>query len=359
MPQITVHFVVPDGWNRDEHVSGGNVYDRRLAAALRARGVDVRMVAVPAGRRNDLAEALRTLPRDALVLVDELIAVGVPTGLEAHSDRLRILVLAHMVASALPGADSPVEAAARERVALRSAREVIATSEWTRSELIARGLASPGQVTVARPGTDPALPAVGSTSGGRFLCVGAVAPHKGQDVLVAALSGLTDVAGWSCAVVGSLRADVDFARATDASIRAAALAERVVLTGVRTGGSLESAYRGADLVIAPSRAESYGMAVAEALARGIPVVASDVGGLPEAVAGGGGILIPPDDPDALRDVLRRWLSDPRLRTALRAEAVRSRGATRSWDDAARVVAAVLERTGAVRELAGADRRGAS
>ena len=82
--------------------------------------------------------------------------------------------------------------------------------------------------------------------------------------------------------------------------------------GVLTGRRLADAYRAADLVVAPSRAESYGMVVAEALARGIPVVAARVGGVPEAIAGStAGILIPPNDPGALRAVLRRWREEPR------------------------------------------------
>lgn len=346
MTDSTVHFLVPDGIDDDEHVSGGNVYDRHLAEALRDRGLEVRLVPVAAGRVADAANALSALPRDALVLIDGLLAVPASTALAAHSTRLRIVVLAHMVASALTGGREAARTAERERVALHAARRVITTSEWTRSELIARALAEPDRIAVALPGTDDAPAAPGSGSGGRLLCVGAVVPHKGQDVLVNALVGLTDLPDWSCAIVGSLDADRAYATRAKAAIRSAGLTERVTLMGVLSDRGLEDAYRTADLVVAPSRAESYGMVVAEALARGVPVVASRVGGVAEAIAGSrGGILVTPNDPVALRAFLRRWQEDPGRRAVLKAEAMRSRVvfAGRTWDAAAAIVAMTLGR----------------
>ena len=342
MTDAAVHFLVPDGIDDDERVSGGNVYDRRISEALRARGVDVRMVLVAESRVLDVAHAMSALPRDALVLIDGLIAVAASEVLDAHSERLRIVVLAHMVASALPEIHDDARTAEREREALNAVRRVITTSEWTRSELVARALAEPDRIKVAPPGTDAAPAATGSESGVHLLCVGAVAPHKGQDVLIQALAGMTDLPDWRCSIVGSLDADPDFATRTAAAIRSATLTERVALMGVLTGQPLADAYRAADLVVAPSRVESYGMVVAEALARGIPVVAARVGGIPEAIAGSkAGILIPSSDPGALRAVLRQWLEDPGWRAALKAEALRSRSLTRSWDESAGIAAAVL------------------
>lgn len=352
MTDTTVHFLVPDGIDDDDRVSGGNVYDLRVAEALRARGIDVRFVPLAVSRVTDAARAMSALPHDALVLVDGLLAVAASAVLDAHASRIRIVVLAHMVASALPGSPR-ARTTEREREALHAAQRVITTSEWTRSELVARGLAEPDRIAVALPGTDSATAPSGSGSGGgHLLCVGAVAPHKGQDVLVNALAGMTDLPGWRCTIAGSLDVDPEFAERVEAVIRAAGIADRVVLTGVLSGTRLEDAYRDADLVVAPSRSESYGMVVAEALARGVPVVAARVGGVPEAIAGSrGGILVRPDDPVALRAVLRRWQVDPGWGAVLRAEAVRSRSAfaTRTWDDAAAVIAATL---GELRTAAG-------
>jgi glycosyltransferase involved in cell wall biosynthesis len=359
MMDAAVYFLVPDGIDDDERVSGGNVYDRRIGEALRARGLDVRMLRVSADGGPDVAHAMSALPGDALVLIDGLLAIVASQVLVAQSTRLRIVVLAHMIASALPGIPDVARTARREREALHAARRVIATSEWTRSELVARTLAEPDRIAVARPGTDPAPMATGSGSGGRMLCIGAVAPHKGQDVLVRALAGMTDLPDWTCEIVGSLDTDPGFAMRTASAIRSAGLTERVELLGVLTGRRLADAYHGADLVVAPSRAESYGMVVAEALARGIPVVAARVGGVPEAIAGStAGILVPPDDPDALGAVLRRWREDPGWRGALTAEAVRSRTAARSWGEPAEIAAAVLRDAGPAAGVIGRERAGA-
>ncbi|WP_394551820.1 glycosyltransferase family 4 protein [Agromyces sp. MMS24-JH15] len=337
---------MPDGIDDDARVSGGNVYDRRFGEALRARRLDIRMVRVAEGSPRDVAIALSGLPHDALVLVDGLLAVAASRVLVAHATRLRIVVLAHMVASAMPGLERAARAriAEREREALHAARRVIATSESTRSELLARGLASSADIVVARPGIDAVPAATGSTSGGHLLCVGAVAPHKGQDVLVHALAGMADLPGWTCSIVGSLDLDPGYATRLADSIRSAGLADRVALTGVLTGERLAAAYDGADLFVAPSRAESYGMAVAEAVARGIPVVASRVGGLTEATEGStAAILVPANDPVSLRLPLRMWWSEPPRRAVLKAEAMRSRRTMprRAWDDAAQVAAAAL------------------
>lgn len=358
----TCWFLVPDGFDDDERVSGGNVYDRRLGAALRARGLEVRTVVV-GGRAPDLGAALAEIPTEAVVLVDGLLGVAAPDALRAQSGRLRVVVLAHMVASALP---STPDASVRERVALTAARRIITTSEWTRAELLARGFAEPGQVVVARPGTE-AVPVAGAISevrppgvdprGLHLLSVGAVAPHKGHDLLVEALAGLADRPEWTCSIVGSLDVDPAFAAGLAGAIRSAALADRIVLTGVRTGRRLDDAYRAADVVVVPSRAESFGMVVAEALARGIPVVAARVGGIPEAIGGNpAAVLVPPDDPTALRDLLRRWLEEPGWRAALAAtaaEAARSRApapaSTSTWAETARTVAAVLHQAGAERD----------
>ncbi len=342
MTDAAVHFLVPDGIDDDERVSGGNVYDRRISEALRARGIDVRMTRIAGDGGQDVASAMSTLPRDALVLIDGLLAVTASQVLDAQSTRLRIVVLAHMVASAVPGMKNAARTAEREREALNAARRVIATSEWTRSELIARTLAEPDRIVVARPGTDAVPAATGSASGGHLLCVGAVVPHKGQDVLVHALAGMADLPGWTCSIVGSPNADPDFAIRIADAIRSAGLTERIELLGVLTGRRLADEFHAADLVVAPSRAESYGMVVAEAVARGIPVVAARVGGIPEAIAGStAAILTPPNDPVALRAVLRRWWEEPPRRAVLKADAVRSRTATRTWAESAGITAAAL------------------
>jgi glycosyltransferase involved in cell wall biosynthesis len=333
-----IHAIVPDEIDDPRRVSGGNVYDRHVLDGLRDLGpVDESLV--PPGAGAALDAALDRVPDDAPVMIDGLVASRSPAIVEAHARRVRIVVLAHMVAATLGihGAD----AARGERRALAAATAVIATSDWTRTELVRRGLADARRVAVAVPGADPGPGAdpAGERDGGSLLAVGAVTPHKGQDVLVDALAGLTDVTGWECVLAGSA-ADRRFAGAIEAA--AARSGDRIRLAGVLSGPTLDAAYRRAGLLVSASRGESYGMAIADALRRGIPVIATAVGGMPEAVRpSGAAILVPPDDPGALRAALRRWLTEPTLRTHLRTRALARRDRMPTWAETVATVAAAL------------------
>ena len=164
--------------------------------------------------------------------------------------------------------------------------------------------------------------------------MGAVVPDKGHDVLLEALAKLHDL-DWRLTCVGSLVRDPAWAATLPRD-------DRVTFTGPRVGADLAAAYARADLLVLPTRRESYGMVVTEAQARGVPVVASDVGGVREALGAGGGLLVAPDDPGALADTLRRWLEDDLLREALRERSRARRTTLTGWDQTARSVARVLE-----------------
>ncbi|WP_348789991.1 glycosyltransferase family 4 protein [Leifsonia sp. NPDC080035] len=325
-------FAVPRAVDDPERVSGGNVYDRRVRDALRAAGREVRMLLV-ADEPGALAVALRGLADGALLLADGLLVSREPGAVVAEAHRLRIVILAHMVE---PDPDEP------RLAAFRAALLIVATSEWTRTELAAQGAADAARVVVAHPGADPAPVTAASEDGGRLLCVAVVAPHKGQDLLVRALAGFADRPGWTCTVAGSLRADPGFAEALGSVVDAAGLADRIGFPGVLDGRALEDAYAHADLLVQPSRSESYGMAIAEALAHGVPVLATAVGGIGEAIpVRDAAMLVPPDDPWALHVVLQQWWADPARRAAAKAAALAARSIGRSWAGTAAVIEAAL------------------
>jgi glycosyltransferase involved in cell wall biosynthesis len=148
---------------------------------------------------------------------------------------------------------------------------------------------------------------------------------------------------WQCRCVGPM---AGAAEALAARIDAERLRGRVALTGPRTGAALDREYAAADVLVLASRTETYGMVVPEALARGLPVIATDVGGVPEALgrtADGTrpGLLVPPDNPDALATALRRWLTDPELRRDLRRAAAQRRAGLPTWDATTAAAARVL------------------
>jgi glycosyltransferase involved in cell wall biosynthesis len=267
--------------------SGGNAYDRRLARGFAAGGRPVHERAVTGSwphpspaERAALAATLAALPDGAVVLVDGLVACGVPEVVGPAARRLTLVVLVHLPLGDEAGA-AP-ELVARERETLRAAAAVVATSPWTARRLVDLHGLDPDRITVAAPGVDPAPLAPGTDGASHLLCVGSITPTKGQDLLVEALAGLPD-RHWSCDLVGPVQRDPAHAAAVESLVRRHGLDARVRLTGPRTGDALDAAYAAADLLVVPSRAETYGMVVTEALARGIPVLAADAGGLPETL----------------------------------------------------------------------------
>ena len=146
--------------------------------------------------------------------------------------------------------------------------------------------------------------------------------------------------------VGSLDRDPTFVERLRRWLLDVGLDDRVHLVGPRTGADLDRSYAAADLVVLASRAETYGMVVTEALARGVPVLAADVGGVTEALGHGAdgirpGLLVPPGDPAALAAALRAWLGDVELRGRLRRAARERRESLPGWSTTASVIARVL------------------
>ena len=355
-PVSAVHVVVPDGIDDLARPSGGNAYDRRVCDGLAAIGWSVRERAVPGSWPCPDASACATLtgviagiPDGAVVLLDGLIASTVPEVLVPQARRLRLVVLVHMPLGDESLGDEPLgdepqpdgpsrheftDARTRERAVLSAAAAVVTTSMWTRRRLLDRYALPPDKVHVAQPGVDPADLAPGTAAGGELLCVAAVTPHKGHDVLFAALAAVTDLP-WRCVCVGALNRDPDFVDRLVRQARRAGIDERVCLTGPRTGAALDDAYAAADVLVLASRAETYGMVVTEALARGLPVVATAVGGLPEALGCGAdgrrpGLLVPPGDPAAFAVALRGWLGATDLRQRLRRAAGQRRVTLCDW-----------------------------
>ncbi|UWZ49971.1 glycosyltransferase [Dactylosporangium matsuzakiense] len=191
-----------------------------------------------------------------------------------------------------------------------------------------------GSARLSATGTGPVL-----------LCVAAIGPHKGQDVLVEALGRVADH-DWTCTLVGA-PVDVDYFAELSTKIDVLGLGQRIHLAGPQHGAALDGYYNAADLLVHPTRGETYGMVAAEALARGIPVLGTTAKGLPEAIGSAAppGWLVSPGDPAALAAALRRWLNDPDLRTRLRAAALTRRATLTGWDVTARRVAAALTNPG--------------
>lgn len=342
-------MVVPEGVSDPLRPSGGNTYDRRMCQALDSAGWSVSVSEVAgawpfagANGHGALDGSLRALPDGSLVLVDGLVASTLPEVMVPACRRLRVVVLMHMPTGVQADQQGWLGA---ECEVLRAASSVVTPSTWAKTWLLASYGLDPAHVHVAHPGVDAAAPATGTRDGGRLLCVGRVTPGKGHDLLLAALSHVADLP-WRCACVGALSVEPEFVAQLRRHARESGLDGRFRFTGPRTGSELAAAYAEADVLVLASRAETYGMVVTEALSRGLPVIAADVGGVPEALGSTAdgtrpGLLAPPGDVTALADTLRLWLTDADRRAALRAAALQRRAGLRGWSETADQVGRVL------------------
>jgi glycosyltransferase involved in cell wall biosynthesis len=347
-----VHVVVPEGIDDPARPSGGNAYDRRVCRELAALGWAVHEHPIAgawpradAAGHTALARAVRRIPDGAVVLLDGLIASAAPEALVPHARRLSEVVLVHMPLGHRPPEDEAAAVRAREGEVLAAAAAVVTTSAWARGRLRELYALPADRLHVAEPGVDAAGLAPGTAAGDALLCVAAVTPDKGHDVLLDALATTTDLS-WRCACVGSLDRDPAFADRVQRATRKQGLGERVRFPGPRTGPELDRAYAAADLLVLASRSETYGMVVTEALARGLPVLAAEVGGVTEALGHAEdstrpGMLVAPGDPAALGAALRAWLVDAELRGRLRRAARERRAALRGWRATASVLGGVL------------------
>jgi glycosyltransferase involved in cell wall biosynthesis len=350
---VRVHVVVPQGFDDPGQPTGGNIYDRRVCTGLAEVGWDVLVATVAAAwpvpdsdARADLDRVISAIPDGEIVLIDGLIASPSAAQLLPHAGRISITVLLHMPLVTALDTRHDASAQRSERAVLRAATRVVVTSEWTRQQVLTRYEIPADRVHVALPGVDrvaaPARPV-----SGHLICVGTLGLNKGQDLLVDALAELRDL-DWHCVLAGPLDRDPAFVGQLQARITRLGYGHRVRLAGVLTGAALSHAYSTADLLVAPSRSETYGMAVTEALAHGLPVIAAAVGGLPEALGSAAdgtrpGQLIPPGDPGALAAAIGDWLGDEGLRHRLRAAAGKRRSNLRGWEQTTQEIANALLR----------------
>jgi glycosyltransferase involved in cell wall biosynthesis len=342
----SLEFVIPGDL---QAATGGYAYDRRMIAGLRKLGWQVTLHILdasfphPSAAALDHAQEIFThLPDQALVLVDGLALGAMPHLVHLHAKRLRLLALIHHPLAAESGltANQALELARSEQLALQAMRHVLVTSHATQRALLPYGV-EPGRVSVVAPGTD-AAPLAPRRRGRilNMLCVATLTPRKGHDLLLEALAPLSR--RWQLTCVGSLTRSPATVEALRHQLLRLGLDRRVVLAGEVDSAALAQCYAQADLFVLPTRFEGYGMAVAEALAHGLPVISTRVGAIPELVGSQAGLLVGADDVRMLRAALERVLSEPDLLDSLATGAEAVRGTLPGWQDSCALMSRVLQ-----------------
>jgi glycosyltransferase involved in cell wall biosynthesis len=343
-------FIVPGALDQ---LTGGYLFDRRVVEGLRALGRSVNVIELP-GRfpdpddtaRQAAATVLAALPDDTVAVIDGLALLAFSEVLADAAQRLACIAMVHHALADETGLSEREHRriAALEAPLLRTMRGVLCPSAHTAAAVASYGVAR-SAIAVTPPGTarPRRLPRKRSRRGPiELLCVGTLMPRKGHRLLVEALAALAD-RDWHCRCIGSLTRDPDTAVAVRYEIGCRGLKGRIALAGEWPPEQLGEAYEAADAFVLPSYHEGYGMALAEALAYGLPVIATRAGAIPETVPASAGLLVPPGDGVALTDALARFLDDPKLRTRLTAGARAAGAKLPDWPQAVRRWTDTLDR----------------
>jgi glycosyltransferase involved in cell wall biosynthesis len=324
-----------------EAISGGYGYDRRILAGLRELGHAVRVEEM-AGRHPlpDAAaeaaagEVLAGMAATEVLVVDGL---GLPAFAPlAHQAAMRRAIgLIHHPTALEKGYSEEDRDALRERerrIFHRMAR-LVTTSRLTAERLAPEFGVDPGRIGTVEPGTDEAPRATGSGGPGcAILSVGAIVPRKGHDVLLRALGRLTDI-DWSLTIVGGARDPVHL-QGLQALAEQLGIAQRITFAGEVEGPALDALYARSDLFALASWWEGYGMAVAEALARGLPLALTDGGALAELAPRDAAVICTAGDHNSLSRAMRRPIYDTSLRQAMSDAAWRAGQRLPRWSDRA-------------------------
>jgi glycosyltransferase involved in cell wall biosynthesis len=343
-----VAFVVPGDLATP---TGGYAYDRRIIAELTAIGWRAQVLDIgdsfprpTAAARADAQRRLAALPKTQPIVIDGLAFGVLAKEAQALAQEWRLVALVHHPLALETGLSADESAALRatERAALACAHHVIATSASTARLLRADYGVAIERLSIVQPGTDRVVPRP-RTPGAvvDLLAVGSVVPRKGYDLLVAALARIA-APPWRLIIAGDRERSAETVRQLDAEIARLGLAGRITFAGAVAPERLLQLYAGADLFVLASRFEGYGMAYAEAIAHGVPVVGTRAGAIPDTVPAGAGVLVSPDDVDALAAVLRRLIEIPAERECLAAGARAAAAMFPSWQQSAGLFARVLE-----------------
>lgn len=315
--------------------TGGWVYDSRLVEALRQAGANIAEIAVPTGfptipedARDALASAFADLPDDGFLLADQLHIADIAEMLRAAP--FRVVSIFHHSSVIEAGALAAPDDLAREIGGFDVADVVIVSSPETARYVAAHYGVAESRIIVAIPGNDPVARATPNADGPlQLLSVGALVPRKRHDYLVEVASRLHST-GWRWTIVGDLDREPAWTADIAARIRAAGLVDRLQLAGAISPAELEALWARTSLYAAASHYEGYGMAVAEALRHGVPVVTTPSGAVADWAARGT-VFAPEDDPDAFAALIDGLIADPTRRASLADEAWRFGASLPTWE----------------------------
>jgi glycosyltransferase involved in cell wall biosynthesis len=340
-----VYFAIPGDLNAP---TGGYAYARHMLALLPQKGVRIEPLMLAGTFPFPDEKALRTtqealcaVSQNEVLLIDGLAYGALPADI-LNTVKAPIIALVHHPLYLEAGLTAEQQATLyeSEKAALRLAQHVIVTSPLT-ARIIAADFGVPEHViTIAVPGTLPAPRAQGTGDPLQLLAIGAVSPRKGYDILIKALEPLKAF-NWHLTIIGSLTHVPPAVEALRELIIATGLEARVTLAGAVSDERMSETFAAADLFVSASLFEGYGMVLTEALARGLPIIASTGGAAADTVPEGVGFKVPSGDVKALSNALRTMLEKPDLRLSFGEKSWQAGQNLPRWQNTADIIAGVL------------------
>ena len=349
---IDVAFAIPGDIDAP---TGGYAYARRMLRHLPDHGVMAHHIALPGSfpepTEQDLEvtkHLLAQIDPATPILFDGLAFGALPPEI-VTTIKSPVVALVHHALALETGLTSQQRRyfQASERLALQHAAAVIASSPLTARTLVRDYAVDPELLSIAEPGTVPALRAIGTGQPFTMLSVGAVIPRKGYPVLFDALQVLASTLDaapddWHLTIVGATDHAPEEANLVRERVLQSGLRRNITIAGEVSARELSRLYVHADLFVMPSLYEGYGMVLAEAMARGLPIVSTTGGAAAETVADGAALKVSPGDALALADAIRAAMSDHDRRKAMADASWEAGRRLPDWPDSAAIVAGVLK-----------------
>ena len=331
--------------------TGGYVYARKILPLLAER-LRIEVCQLPAGfplaseaELDEAAAALAALNKPGVVFFIDGLAYGALPVSALDALNAPIVALVHHPLGLEEGLN-PSEKAhllKTEEEALALAEHIVAPSHGTARELTRLFSVPDRKITIAEPGILRGKRSEGAEAGEplHVVTVGILTPRKGYGGLIDALNLVRDLP-WRATIAGSLDRSPETAALVRRKLTEYGLEERVRLAGQFDEATLSSLYSSADIFALASFYEGYGMAFAEAMAHGLPVVASGEGAVRDTVPVSAGFVCAAGDMAAFAEALRVLLSNAALRKEKAEGAWRHGRTLPDWAHTADTIAHVLK-----------------
>ncbi|MEM9277845.1 MAG: glycosyltransferase family 4 protein [Pseudomonadota bacterium] len=345
---MKILFIIPGDINLP---TGGYRYDRAIIHELQALGHEVNLVSLTGNypfpsevEKQAAIELIEALPTaNDIAVIDGLAGGAHPELIRKLSKTLPVVALVHHPLCLENGLDEETarKLETSEAQGLEHVSSVITTSPETAKTVKGLFNVDAGKIHCVLPGVERGVLANPSSDENiHLLCVGSVIERKGHVFLVQALAGLLHL-NWHLDCVGKTDFQPDYYANVKARVEQNNLASRITFHGTVDAIQLENHYKNAHMFVLPSLFEGYGMVYAEAIVRGLPVIGTTAGAIPDTVPQSCGMLVEPGNTDELATALDTMISNKEIRESYREACIASTNSFPTWEKSAAAFASVL------------------